>query len=1366
MKRRLLSTFLALCIIISFSPSTLAANLPEVDVRTEGLTPAQPQEAPAEKPRDAGAERRTIYVSNEGTEEDDGATGETPTTLARATELANEGKKPVEIVVLGQVSVDTWTSPTVETTLRGGDENAELLFEYCSASDEAYNISLADALTIDDIKFNCNYTDYFFSRYYGTYTIVANGYPLVIASGVQYSYYTADTIVDGKTCSTSSCYVIGGGLDEDITGGTHVEIYTSLPLTYVYGGGVNGSVESNVYLHIENCGKIQHVCAGGYANKKDAKVNGNITLDFINSVTDNPIYGGGYARSSYSAEVTGSVCINLSGLNNGFGRPIYGGGYGKNAPVVGNITFNISNTKMNNNAAAIYGGGYDSDVTGDIFIHIKENSLISEETVWGGGTGDSTITGGVTITVDDSTEVIGEIHAGGNEGADVIGNVSITVSGGPQSACPTIFATGKGEDEDNPAQVDGNVSITLHGSRANVYTLDKFGEVTSDHAVTIILDDTDELSGAVRGDSKLDQHLYNYEKNTPTRTGNGASVIVKGDYTSTGIHGFPEVVIEDGGILREHLASGETLFDGVETVTIQEGGALDLLQSNEISGNFTCAGTLKMPAPISAEADICYLTAGGNVTVQEGAAYVPTKDNGAADADYVKGDVFLKQGTVYTEPSAKVDFAVSEAGQAKEYFTDDRAVTDESDITHEWFVDQTQYVTIRPADITVYTGGNSYDGVTDESGQIVSGSGLPEAGYLLTVPEEINDMLEGPGQAVDLAGHLTFTYGAGETARAWDIQLYSDGATSTTDPVDGIARYIYRMESVKEGQDPVRLQFTDPETGEVKISDEFDVSAIEQNRTYSMTIYSDGVDQGLVQAVFKDIPEHSDETFIYPVKIEEGALTIRGATEEGVTAPVEDKADDVTGDAITAVAPAGVKYYINDSQVEITDKNAVHLLTDEVLDDQVLIDHISNEIIGSDTGIPNGDYLYEFQYLDLVDSSNGNAYVTLGDGQTIDLYWPVPDDADTSAPFYIVHFDALDRDYEGAADEQLKENPAEKLDGTLVTLNGKQYIKFATGSFSPFALVYQKESGGGDHGGGGGTTYYTLRYESNGGTKYKDERYRRNTLVKLDKEPVREGYTFTGWYADKALTEPIDDIRMTSNKTVYAGWERTGVPDRLNGDEHFAYIIGRDDGLVHPEAPITRAEVATIFFRLLTDEARDEYLTGTSPFADVASDAWYATAVATMEAMGIVEGRSPSAFHPEAPITRGEFAAIAARFDSAPYHGDDRFSDISGHWAAGYINQAAVKGWVEGQPDGSFAPDRSITRAEAMTTINRVLGRLPETADDLLDDMIAWPDNPPDAWYYLAVQEATNSHDYERKADTVHETWTGLQPAGNWAQYQ
>ena len=433
---------------------------------------------------------------------------------------------------------------------------------------------------------------------------------------------------------------------------------------------------------------------------------------------------------------------------------------------------------------------------------------------------------------------------------------------------------------------------------------------------------------------------------------------------------------------------------------------------------------------------------------------------------------------------------------------------------------------------------------------------------------------------------------------------------------------------------------------------------------------------------------------------------------------------------------------------------------------------------------PNGRQ-YESKYFDLVDAGDGNVWVK-ADRQLV-IYWPYPDgttyETAGSYDFDVFHFTGLHREYTTSGEVQAMVNQAAaninnekggaasnktlslQVEEVVLTEHGIQLIVDQDRyGFSPFVLSWaKKDTGGGDH---GGTTYYTLRYESNGGTKYDSERYRRNTLVELDKQPVREGYTFTGWYADKALTEPIDDIRMTSNKTVYAGWERTGVPERLNGDDHFAYIIGRDDGLVHPEATITRAEVATIFFRLLTDEARAEYLTETSPFHDVAPDAWYATAVATMEAMGIVEGRAPAVFDPDAPITRGEFAAIAARFDSAPYDGADRFTDIGGHWAAEYINQAAVKGWVEGQPDGSFAPDRSISRAEAMTLVNRVLGRLPETADDLLDGMITWPDNPPDAWYYLAVQEATNSHDYERKADTVHETWTGLQPVEDWTRYE
>ena len=335
---------------------------------------------------------------------------------------------------------------------------------------------------------------------------------------------------------------------------------------------------------------------------------------------------------------------------------------------------------------------------------------------------------------------------------------------------------------------------------------------------------------------------------------------------------------------------------------------------------------------------------------------------------------------------------------------------------------------------------------------------------------------------------------------------------------------------------------------------------------------------------------------------------------------------------------------------------------------------------------PNGRQ-YESKYFDLVDAGDGNVWVK-ADRQLV-IYWPYPDgiiyETAGSYDFDVFHFTGLHREYTTNGEVQAMVNQAAaninnekggaasnktlslQVEKVVLTEHGIQLIVDQDRyGFSPFVLSWaKKDTGGGDH---GGTTYYTLRYESNGGTKYDSERYRRNTLVELDKQPVREGYTFTGWYADKALTEPIDDIRMTSNKTVYAGWEKTGVPDRLNGDDHFAYIIGRDDGLVHPEAPITRAEVAIIFFRLLTDEARDEYLTETSPFADVAPDAWYATAVATMEAMGIVEGRAPAVFDPDAPITRGEFAAIAARFDSAPYDGADRFTDIGGHWAAEYIN--------------------------------------------------------------------------------------------------
>lgn len=313
--------------------------------------------------------------------------------------------------------------------------------------------------------------------------------------------------------------------------------------------------------------------------------------------------------------------------------------------------------------------------------------------------------------------------------------------------------------------------------------------------------------------------------------------------------------------------------------------------------------------------------------------------------------------------------------------------------------------------------------------------------------------------------------------------------------------------------------------------------------------------------------------------------------------------------------------------------------------------------------------------------------------------------------------------------------------------------------------VYRFSSTGGGSSSSHHSTRYTLHYESNGGTAYKDERCSSGTKVTLDKTPTRESYTFTGWYADKALTQKITSVTMNGDKTVYAGWEATGVPDKLNGDDHFAYVIGYPDGKVHPEGNISRAETATIFFRLLKADIRDGNLTADNEFSDVSDGQWHNKAVSTMAKLGIVKGRRADCFDPNASITRAEFAAICARFNTKPVENSSSFSDISGHWAENEIERAAAFGWISGYPDGTFRPDARITRAEAMTMINRVLCRMPQSESDLLDSMVTWPDNKPSDWHYLAVQEATNSHDFNRQGE-VGESWTKLTSVPDWTRYQ
>ena len=253
---------------------------------------------------------------------------------------------------------------------------------------------------------------------------------------------------------------------------------------------------------------------------------------------------------------------------------------------------------------------------------------------------------------------------------------------------------------------------------------------------------------------------------------------------------------------------------------------------------------------------------------------------------------------------------------------------------------------------------------------------------------------------------------------------------------------------------------------------------------------------------------------------------------------------------------------------------------------------------------------------------------------------------------------------------------------------------------------------------------YTVTYESNGGSTVPSQTVKYNETANKPADPTKSGYTFAGWYTEEKLTNKYDFATpVTGNITLYAKWTRNYtprpytpptvvIPDDalgLNTTDHFAYIIGYGNGKVRPQNNITRAEVATIFFRLLTDDVRDENLTKTNRYSDVAATSWYNTAVSTLRSMGIITG----------------------------------------------------------YPDGTFGPQRDITRAATMTLVNRVLNRQPETEDDLLPNMTVWTGNAnPKAWYYLAVQEATNSHYYKFKTNSKYEKWTELRETRDWTQLE
>ena len=301
---------------------------------------------------------------------------------------------------------------------------------------------------------------------------------------------------------------------------------------------------------------------------------------------------------------------------------------------------------------------------------------------------------------------------------------------------------------------------------------------------------------------------------------------------------------------------------------------------------------------------------------------------------------------------------------------------------------------------------------------------------------------------------------------------------------------------------------------------------------------------------------------------------------------------------------------------------------------------------------------------------------------------------------------------------------------------------------------------------------HTLTFDTLGGSRVAPVTVRHGLTVAKPADPVYGGFLFDGWYTDKTFRTLYNFASpLTTDTTVYAKWIPIMLPGttvkktapKLNTSDHFAYVQGYPNGTVKPAGNITRAETAAILFRLMDDASRKTYYSTKSGFRDVASGSWYNTYVATLNNASVITDSSNGYFRPNEAITRAELAAMLAKF-SETTGAANYFNDVSvKYWAANAIAICAKLGWITGYPDGTFRPDKNVTRAELMAMINRATGRAPKSADAFLPGMKTWIDNTSDKWYYLDVQEATNSHSYTVKGS---ETWTALTSDPNWSLYE
>lgn len=732
-------------------------------------------------------------------------------------------------------------------------------------------------------------------------------------------------------------------------------------------------------------------------------------------------------------------------------------------------------------------------------------------------------------------------------------------------------------------------------------------------------------------------------------------------------------------------------------------------------------------------------------------------------------------------------------------------------VTANWVSDTA--IKVAPANIIIYMGGKSYEGVVDGSGSIITNqnAGLPEPGFRVTLP----DALKGKNVT-----DLTFKEKDGE--RTWTFKPY-DGQTGTA---------VYKLDPA-DGQTATRVQFTKAD-GTVIPSDEFEVGR-EVNTSFQMGLYkgSGGTEVGEIVVIENGVEYAVDSS---PT----GTLTVRGTTEDvsitsvSSTAPADGKPG--------AVADASTTYTINDSDVAVTDGD-VSLLFDGIINNEGndrtgQLEQRAAEALSDENIAPaaNHHFVYELKYLDLVDANNGNAWVKASDDLTI--YWPLPEGADTNT-LKVLHFKDLHRNMTTG---QIEEEIARcKVEIITPTVSGNHVtFEIGSGGFSPFALVWEEDtpassftieatvSGSGSispsgtisvaagsnqtitfapdsgyyvssvvvdgqsvswtgnsytftnvtanhtiivtfakSGGGSSTTYYTIDAEAGqGGEISPDGRVRvaRGSDKTFTITPDK-GYRIADVLVDGrsiGIVSRYTFENVRSDHTIEVIFEKyssvadpddTGVSEWLDTSDHRDFLHGYTDGTFGPNRNMTRGEVAQMFYNLLLEQDVPQ----TTVFTDVPADMWCADAVNTLASLGIVEGIGNGLYAPDRAITRAEFTVIAMRFAELDTSGENIFSDVdTGDWFYEQVVGSIKYGWIQGYADGTFRPDNTITRAEVTTITNRMLGRAADEAfvDRHSDELRQFPDVPESYWAYYNIVEATNAHDFSMENGA--ENWSGL----------